>query len=161
MAHRHAIEETLKDVQGLLIKAATKIHHSYGGDLEEYISDAYFLYLVNFDKHSKLKKEYPFPLWIYLKVLYGLVDRKRTEQKRQERTGMIVYHALDFSDQFVSRDWVEELSEEARDVINLILRTDKPNRRTVRCELIRLGWTEEQVNDCFLEIRGAMHYDGL
>lgn len=157
MTTRSAIEETYKDVQGLLVKAATKIHRSYGGDLGEYIAEANYLFLLNFDKHSKQAKAYPFAIWIYLKVLYGLVDKRRTEKRQQERSGMVVFHAMDYADQFSTMDWMDELSDESRAVLNLVLRTDKPNRRRVRCELARLGWTAEQIEDCFLEIRGAMY----
>lgn len=147
------MEETFKDVKGILRLACWKVFTTYANcEMDELMAEASLLYVRYFDHHPP---QYDFGLWIYFKVLYCLVDRKRVECRRSQRMGMVVYHAVDFAESYKS-DWTDSLVAEDMDVVQLALRLPRwTTHSQLKNKLLGLGWEPQQIKQSFKRIKEA------
>ncbi len=151
-----------KLVQDLAWKHCRK----YGGDWNEVYSEAMFLFVTASLSHDGLSCK--LSTWISLKVSRGLQDwrmRERGERRKLQRVPMPA-DVEERRTSFSLLDWIDELTHDARSVVAAILESpdevlwaaDAPRvqLRTIRTLLLERGWTPEQVQGAFDEVRMSL-----
>lgn len=145
----------------LVISTAKRFHRYFGGNLEDVVAEAFYLYTKQAPRYDpELGK---FSTWIIFKVWQGLIDWVR-EQTRREIVRGGKHISLSFpvkdKDKFDLRLLLADLSDDAATIVSLVVALDKPVKDTrkglIKHLLSKLGWTAERVIDSFREIREAL-----
>jgi hypothetical protein len=78
-----AIEETFEDVKLLIWDTVNSFHRRNGGDLEELLSDAYFIFILSYWDHDQKKSS--FSTWLTNRLKWGLAGFRRKELRDRVR----------------------------------------------------------------------------
>lgn len=167
-----AMEETYMDVRSLIGGVCHDFRRAYGGDVEEYFAHASATYVDAYNDHNP---DYPFPVWVRMKVWSSLLDQYRVHARRLKalpRVGMEACAGLAVYDRPAFRldEFASDLSDDARTAIRLIL--EPPAELTATAEerggyglnwrsalrdyLHASGWSTRRVSAAFHEIKAAL-----
>jgi len=173
-----AVSVTYQDVTGLLTDACRKAVTRYGGDFDDYFSEAKLAFLSATRSHRERGGNMDFTTWLLRVVWFALKDvvkRKMRRHNSRPTEALSAEHAATLTDaqpvpgQF--SEFLEDLSEDARLAVQLCLEmpeeiariaaakgdTDCNRRSTLRGYLKdTLGWSSARVAECFGEIRDAL-----
>ena len=165
-------------VERLIHDIAWKFNSRYGGDIEELIAEANFLYMLAKDNYDESKAE--FTTWLYCKVWYGLLNFIRREYRHihmsieslEDKEGNeFVDNIPDKTKPFSLLELIDELPDDTAFIVRLLFNAPKrfgtialkrgSKPRNVRAGLREylhkeLGWTDLQVKKSFTEIRDVL-----
>lgn len=168
------VEDTYLDVEDLIYHVCNIFQTKHGGNFDDYVSLANQVFM---DVYASWKSGLaPFTSYLSTCIYRRLLDEKRKDMRwkivsisptEQNEDGIILE---DKSRTFNFSEFAEELSEDARIVVSLVLDTPdeiarivagkgghaKNFRSTVREHLSRLGWTYNRIVESFEEIRGVL-----
>ena len=74
------LEESFKEIQGMIHKIVLTHHQTYGGDLDDLFSEAQEIFLMAHMRHDELKSG--LTTWIHIIVSHGLQEYCRQETRR-------------------------------------------------------------------------------
>ena len=165
-----AVSETYLDVEKLIFHTVHRFVKAYGGDFDEYRSDANLAYMDAYQTYHRSKGT--FEAWVRFKVWKRLLEVLRTKIGRNNRLPRVEadleampVHAE--PNPFWLSDFLAELSDDARAVVELILDSPQSIEQSIRKRggdtphnikaavkefLKDVGWAAGQVTDSFLEI---------
>lgn len=165
---RAAAEETYLDVQDLLRKQVWDLVKAYGGDFDELMAEANFLFV---EAYRGYRGEVPFSVWIRNWVRWALTDQIRIKLSHQQRYEVVDEHLLTKTySAWTPKSLLEELSEDAAMIVRLVLDTPseiaivvsgkggQPRnfRSTIRSYLGSIGWSAQHISETFDEIRRVL-----
>lgn len=154
-----AMTTTYEDVQELVRATALRFHRRYGGDLQEILQNAGLLYTQAYYRYKEERGS--FARYVKFYIFRELQERLRNECSRNAR---LKQHQLDTdqlwrepTEQFSLSDFVEELGQDARKVVELLFAEpnqphQRPTKGTLRRWLHNLGWTARRIVESFDEI---------
>jgi hypothetical protein len=121
---RTQAEKRLSEVEPMIYHTVGKFIKHYGGDYDDLLSIAYAGYLSAFRRFDE-ERGTPFPVWVRYEVWTCMFNefikrtnnRKRHKQYMSERSDLLSYIIRPLA------DLMDELSDDAFEVVNLILST--------------------------------------
>lgn len=165
---KDAITETYIDVEKLIYDTAHKFRKRYGGDLEEIISQANYLFVMSY-YHNYKQINISFTSRVRHYIWHGLLSDLRKEHlSKRYREQDIIFHTgpkLGFV------ELLDEVGNDAKNVINLILDTPeelltiitdkrcspKQSRTVIKEHLKKIGWSLDRIRNSFNEITRAVN----
>ncbi len=158
-------EQALEGMQGLLRQIVGQCHHKYGGDRQELLSAAYEAFVKAHQTYEE-GREATLITWVRFHVWRGLLELQRI---RPMIYSPHLSQRPDLRHHFDIARFLNELSQEAREVISLVLApplevmvgSERQQRGSqIRKALIRFlkqtGWCSRRINETFNEIREAL-----
>lgn len=170
---RQDATEKYLEVEKLIYHTVHKFIARYGGDFSDRLSRANELFLKTYNEYSG---RWSFAASVRWVVWTGLLDDVRREAKmaNKSRRELIDLTLLSCRECPVWdwREWSDNLSTDARDVLRLIFDDEASQpimkvaelkggegrniRSTIREHLIGTGWTAKRVTETFTEIKEAL-----
>lgn len=165
---QRSAEETFLEVQDLIRKQVWGLIRTYGGDFDEMMAEASYLFIAAYNDWDGIV---PFTTWVSNWIRWSLIDQLRIRIGHQARYTYVDDEVLTRNiNNWQPADLLEELSTDAAMVVKLVLETPaeiasiiegkggqpRNYRSTIRSYLISLGWTAKQISDSFAEIRAAL-----
>jgi len=149
--------------EGLVIETTTQFRSKYGGDPDEIFSEAQELFLKACGEHEEARS--PLPVWIRLRIWYGLKNYWNKERRRKNKCRELKdVHAIREPRQFHT----DGLDEHSMMMLNAVIQPDvnlecficeqgKPTKRNIRRGLKEYfreqGWTQRRITKSFRRIR--------
>jgi hypothetical protein len=164
------VSTTYLDLQNDLNALAFCFTRRYGGEYEENRSEANVGFMISYHEHDPAIA--PFVPWCKWKTWKHLQEQHRKIAYRRGITKM-EQHEEEFAKdepRFRLVDFIDELSEDARQVVSLVFDTPKGlvpiiqskgneprNLRSVLRDYLKgIGWSAKQITDSFSEIERAL-----
>jgi len=163
-------QESFEDVKLLVWDCVHKFHRKYGdlyGTREELFSEGCYGYTLAYNRYDHEKGT--FPTYVRNMVNFKLMELLRTETKHRVRYNAVEdIETADRVHPFSLMEFLEEVSEDARAIVSLVLDTPRDLQRVVHKEgrkdvkytlrqyLDGMGWEEERVENAFSEISTAL-----
>lgn len=158
-----------EDVELLVYKTARDVWRRCGGDIEELLSEARYLFCVAYDSHDQEKGE--LTTWVVWKVRSGLLTLRK-KQKRLFREKKVEPEILNTFRKKEKHSFnVKELRPFTRMVVSLALSpprevklnalyngglSPKMIKKGLFAFLKQMGWPVKKINEAFLEIKEAL-----
>lgn len=167
---RTAADMTFRDTEGWVIQTVRDFTRRYGGEYEEWLSEAYVLFMEAYKQHDQHRSR--FTVWVRNYIWNHLFNLWQKGVGRNNRLPR-VYEDLDKiaarEETFYVSEWLEELTDDAREAASVVLE-DIPDFRlalqgrlaphymklALREVLKDFGWTASRICESFLEIREAL-----
>lgn len=162
--------ETYEDVKLLVWHSVHAFHRKYGdlyGTREELFSEGCLGFSIAYKLYNPAKGS--FPTYVRTVVGHTLLELVRSETKRRVRFNTTSdVEIADHPRSFSLTDFLDEISEDARAIVSLVLDTPRDLQRVVHKEgrkdvkytlrqyLDGMGWEEERVENAFSEISTAL-----
>ena len=164
--------ETYLDINPLINSIAIRFFKTYGGGLDEWKAQANLLFVMAYDSYNETKGI--FSTWVYFRIEKGLQDFVKKNRNQKNAISQIKDHCKETtprSSSFSVFEFVDEISEDARTIANLIWHPStefqtlpKANgnhgsrmRTVLESHLKSLGWTRRRVKESFEEIRRVLY----
>ncbi len=167
-AQKRAAEETYLEVENLIRKQVWGLVKTYGGDFDELMAEASYLFIA---AYNDWPGDIPFTTWCGNWIRWALIDQLRVRISHQR-------HYTHVDDELIVKktsdwrpaDFIEELSEDASLVVQLVFETPaeiasviackggqpRNYRSTIRSYLCSIGWTTRRITETFAEIGKAL-----
>lgn len=166
---RQAAEETYLEVKPVILAAVRDIYKRFGGNFDDILSDANTAFLEAYESWEPEKSS--FTSWLRLRIFSTTVNNLRHSCRDHAR-----YEHVDDSQltrptgSFDPKSLLEELTEDARIVVQLTLETPaeleavvrakggQPRnlRSSLRSYLAEMGWTACRIAESFNEVRRVL-----
>lgn len=175
--HKRKLTRAFEENQRIIYRAAWQVWGIYGGDIDDYFGQAQIIFMKAFDDYET-DRGAKLSTWIFLKVRGGLIDAVRHERAARRSPASRIDNAqLDLYPSIHKRfsifEFVDELNEDARCVLNLFLDTPRDVfvqlrnsctrvdhvqahlRNRLRNRLRQMGWESKRINAAFDELSRA------
>lgn len=170
------LEETFNDVRSLILYISHKFHKRYGGDFEEHLGQATYVFIKSAHEFD-FEKSSEFSAYISSKIWNGLIDFNKKRWKfpefyLEEALTLKLFEIPTYSDSYVRflTDLYDSITNDAQIVVQCVLNPDKrlqrmirqtngrrPERRAIRRHLVyHHNWNEDRVDDAFCSISVAL-----
>jgi len=156
-----AVAETYGDVEKMLYRMAWTAVEKWGGEFNEWLSEANLAYMNAYHKYDRSKGA-SFITWLWHVVYHTLHDRHLKNHKHQDATALDLFEVPNRTPPLISRVF-SEVSDDARVVVMLLLDVSPRSARNpakVRIflwqQLKAIGWTVARVSESFDEIREVL-----
>lgn len=169
-ARQQLAQESYEDVELLVWSVVHKFHRQYGdlyGTREELFSEGCLGYALAYQSYDPSKGS--FPTYVRNMANYKLLELVRTETKRRVRFNTTSdVELVDQPRSFSLTDFLDEISEDARAIVGLVLDTPgdllrvtredshRDVKHTLRQYLDGMGWETSRVETAFSEIATAL-----
>jgi len=169
-ARKELANESFKDVELLIWDSVHRFHRRYGdhyGTREELFSEGCVAFTIAYRRYDPAKGS--FPTYVRTVVGHTLLELVRTETKRRVRFNTTTEVEPSVSPpHFSLTDFLDEISEDARAIVSLVLDTPtgllrvmqeddrKQVKHTLRQYLDGMGWDTSRVTRAFSEISTAL-----
>lgn len=169
-----AAETTFHDVDLLIKKTVHQFCERYNCNFEEYHSETNPMFMIAYTRWGEKRfkgTSSSFPSYVRWVVWHGLLEMLRKKMRRGDKVVCMDLHPDWAPVQYAPLlDFMDELSEDAKEVVQLTLETPKGIAKVMREKggtphavktvlreyLVCLGWTGEQVLSAFEEIADAL-----
>jgi len=145
-----AITQTFLDVEKLIIHTARRFWQRYGGDLDELISEANEWFMVAYDSFDPERSS--FSHWVSLIVYRGLQQTLKQTTKRASFLGERIEYEPEARHDFNIKMLMIDLSDDAKLVMGLFLKTNIQTKSKLTKALTKLGWSKLRIQIAFDEI---------
>lgn len=165
---KYAAAETFADMERLIYYTVHEFVRKYGGQFEHWIEYAGIAFMTAYHKYDP-SLGMTFASYVRFVLWHHLLDVRRRAARYHARDSQEPLDELHAPPVFDRISFLDELSRDARKVVNLILATPpglskeigsvkKPwmIRSVLRRHLRALGWTTERIAESFSEIRRAL-----
>lgn len=170
-ARHRLMTETYEDVERLIWDVVHKFHAKHGdryGTRQELFSEGCFAFLRAYQRYNPSKGS--FSTYVRNMTNYLLLELTRSETKRRIRMNVSDddTEVADTSSPFSLSEFLDEVSEDTRAIVMLVLDTPGDLLHAMRGEdndniqyllrqyLVGLGWAKERIAECFTEISHAL-----
>lgn len=171
------LEESYRDMEGLIGKLTWRFWLTHGGDLEDLRAQANLLFILAIDAYDLSKSK--LSTWLSFKIRNGLFDYikngRHCEFTNHFDTEFDETHPAS-DESFSVMELLDEMEEDARVVLQLFLETPKEVlvnilnknkkenhrqfhiRNRLRNRLRQMGWTIRRVKEAFNELKNVTNY---
>jgi hypothetical protein len=166
-----AIELTYLDLEQYLAKIVGSFTRKHGGEYDEWMSLARELFVDAFYYHDPAKGSFEKTVGTFVwGRMLNYWQRQKDRARKRDKGYLLDNHPATIPE-FNVGEFLEDLSGDARDVVNLVLE-DAPDLRVAMAwrkvknptqvryalkEVLRdLGWTASRIAESFTEIREAL-----
>ena len=167
------IDDTYKDVENLVYHICHVFQSKHGGDFDDLLSIAHQVFMDAFNCWTPGLA--PFTSYLSTCIYRRLLLEKRQNSRiptisLDKTETSIGWDPVDKSRSFSIKDFTEELSDDAKLIISLVLETPtelakiindkgghpKNVRSTIRQYLTKLNWTYNRISESFDEIKKVL-----
>ncbi len=164
------INTTYDDLSHLVFQVTHGFARQYNIPFQELVSEAHMIYVEQVPRYDRTKGT-ALSSWIYTKVWFGLMSYVRNGFQRPPHVELEEAPEVSTPPEQFLLDFRDELSEDARTVVGLLLdsrrdfsllckwnrvRTRKQMLKTLREQLRDEGWSSRKIFVAFFEIREAL-----
>lgn len=169
-ARQRLMTESYEDVERLIWDVVHKFHRRHGdlyGTLQELFSEGCVGFTIAYARYNPEKGS--FPTYVRMVVSHTLLELVRSETKRRVRLNTTSdVEITDSSRQFSVAEFLDDLSEDARTIVMLVLDTpgdllsamqedECSPKHLLRQYCAGMGWAAERITKCFSEISLALN----
>jgi len=166
---KDVLTETYKDMEKLVCKIAWRFAKTYNADFEEVQAETNLIFINAMKTYDKEKGALSTHLTHQITRRLQTYFKQQWKQQNQIPTINVDLVCIETpSSDFTLIDIIDEVGEDARTLIDLVLETPvdfmnaiRPNRRNLRASMKRhstkiLGWTKRHYKETFEEVTNAL-----
>ncbi len=173
ITQRDGLTETYKDVEKLICSITYKFQKRYGGDFDELLAEANYLYILACETHNELKAN--LSTWLHFKIWKGLLDFQNMLWEINPYCKKVPFEDYLLEEIAATRitkpfiDLLDEMRNDCKTITNIITEdliefpniTKKMSMRNVKALLKRhlkekLHWTGRRIKESFIEMEGIV-----
>jgi len=167
---KEAITTTYFDTKGMIGKAAWDFYNQYGGDFEDWKSEANMIFTTAYYSHNSTKGI--FTTWLYFQLDKKLREYTRKMYKHQKKIEADIATIPErIKDRFSFINLLDETNKDATTIINLVCNPTKSfvkqkigkgnhpchMKKAIGKHLTTLGWTVNRIKESFQEVERILH----
>lgn len=160
----NALTETYIDVEKLIYATVWKFKRKFGGDFEELVAEANFIYVLAFDSYKESRAA--FTTWLCFCIWRGLQNHIRFIREKNKYTKILPLEQCPNREFVIEKpsfffEMLDEFGEDSKTIIKLVFNPPeelkKESNHSFKVDIriylsTKFGWTGRRIKESFEEI---------